>query len=136
MPLTSVPPIGGGIPKMLGVFPRLTPISINVVGTNILYLAETSIQLTSTTDDLVIDALPVSQQNGFVVFWAIGEVWVAGSQAVGNVFKPFIYIPGVVTSGGVIVTGHGGYGTSPSVPPTWDGLYGDLNSPNQGWLPW
>lgn len=116
MPLTPVPSRGNGLPKLLGQFPCLTPIVIQVVGTNTLYLAETSIQLMSITDDGVVDALAIVQANSPFVFWAIGDVWIAGSQASGVTFKPFIFVPGVVSSSGIV--GIGAYGIGPSVPPS------------------
>lgn len=124
MPLTAVPPRGQGMPKLLGTFLCLTPITINVgTGPNSLFLAETPQQLMSISDDGTVDALAIDAAVGPFTFWVIGEVWVAGSQGPGATFKPFIFIPGNVSAGGQIVAGQPGYGTGPSVAPSSGGLF-------------
>ena len=108
MPLSSVPARGGGMPKLLGQFASLTPITFSFDSPNNVFLAETAEQLISTTDDFLVDGLTIVAANTPFVFWAIGDVWIAGSQAPGVTFKPFIYIPGAVSSAGRL--DQGAYG--------------------------
>jgi hypothetical protein len=76
------------------------------------YVAETATQLLSTSDAGTIDALSIVAANCPFVFWAIGDVYIAGSQAAGVTFLAFIYIPGPITTSGLLT--EGAYGIGPS----------------------
>lgn len=112
--LQSVPAIGAANPRLLATFSVWTFLVVQVTGANTLYLAETSAQLLSTSDNPnIIDALQIAAGAGIVYLWWRGDLWAAGSAA----FKAFIGVPGNVASSaagpGVL---QGGYGTSPSFP--------------------
>jgi hypothetical protein len=96
--LQSVPSRAQAKPRLLVQGLKCpTPITIQVVGPNTLYLAESDTALMQTDDSGVLDALQINQASGIVVFWAMGDVWAAGSQAANAAFKPLIYIPNTNT---------------------------------------
>jgi hypothetical protein len=111
--LQSVPARASGAPRLLATFSCPTFVVIQVIGPNTLYLAETQQQLMMANDDGTIDALQINQAAGIVSFWWNGTLYGAGSQAVGQSFKPFIGIPGAET-GGLIVAGAKAYGIQAS----------------------
>lgn len=121
--LQAVPSRGSANPRLIATFSCWTFLAIQVTGTNTLYLAETQQQLLAVSDDGSIDALQIAQANGIVGLWWIGDLYAAGSQAVGTTFKPYIGIPGVTSSSGGVSTGVQGYGTGPSQQPASGGLF-------------
>lgn len=116
--LQSVPSRGSANPRLLATFPCWTFIVVQVIGPNTLFLAETQQQLAAVSDAVgEIDALQIPAAAGIVGLWWKGDLYGAGSQAVGTVFKPYIGIPGVITSSGAVGAGVGAYGIGPSAPP-------------------
>jgi len=114
--LQSVPSRASAKPRLLAVFNGPTFIVIQVTGANTLYLAETEQQLMMSNDDGTIDALQLTlagAPGGMYFLWWNGALYGAGSQAVGQTFKPFIGIPGFST-GGQIDANQGAYGIGPS----------------------
>lgn len=95
--LQSVPERGAAKPRLLCSLRCVSPVIVQVIGPNTLFLAETDNALMQTDDSGVIDALQINQASGLLVLWLAGDVWAAGSVA----FKPLILIPGVNTGSGL-----------------------------------
>jgi hypothetical protein len=115
--LQSIPAFQSNQPRMIATFPRWTFVIIQVVGVNTLFLAETSHQLLMVADDGTVDALQIAAQNGIVQLWWLGDLWAAGNQAPGTVFKAFLGIPGNVTSSMNVGSGVSAYGIGPTGGP-------------------
>jgi hypothetical protein len=95
--LQTVPQLGNNHPRLLGSFDCLTPILIQVVGPQTLYLAESDNALMQASDSNVINAVQINQATGLVTIWWKGDLWAAGSVA----FTAIIGIPGVNTGSGL-----------------------------------
>ena len=112
--LQSVPSRGSAKPRIIGPFSCLTPVAFQVTGPNTLYIAETEQQLMMVNDDGTIDALQIAAAAGYVIVWALGPLYLAGSQAPGVTFKPYIYVP-ALNAGGYVSPSVGAYGITPQV---------------------
>ncbi len=95
--IQSVPQLGMTRPKLLGTFKCLTPILIQVLTADTLYLAETDNAITQQNDFGLIDALQINLASGIRTIWWKGDLWAAGSAA----FNCIIGIPGVNTGSGL-----------------------------------
>lgn len=103
--LRTIPPRGGGNPALIATFACPTFIIVQVIGANTLFLAETQQQLALVSDTGEVDALQIAAAAGIVGLWWNGDLYAAGSQAIGVTFKAFIGIPGVTTSTGIMAGG-------------------------------
>lgn len=99
--LQSVPSRASAKPRLICHLDCVTPITVQVIGPNTLYIAETDTQLMINDDSGLIDALQINQASGAVTLWMKGDVWAAGSQAVNQNFKPIIYVPGNQVGSGI-----------------------------------
>jgi len=109
--LQSVPQRGAAKPRLLGTFSCWTYVTIQIVGPNTLFIAETDNALMQTDDSGTIDALQLTQAGapgGLYQFWWMGDMWGAGSVA----FKPLIIVPGATT--GSTGAQIGAYGIQPT----------------------
>jgi hypothetical protein len=91
-----VPQIGIGAPKLIGSFQCLTPIQIQVVGPETLYLSDDGNAM-GADDAGNINAFQFNQATGIYTLWWIGDLYAAGSSP----FEPLIAIPGVNTGSGL-----------------------------------
>jgi hypothetical protein len=96
--LQSVPQLARAKPRLLVTLKCLSPIIVQVIGPNTLYLAETDNALMQTDESGLIDAVQINRASGLVLLWWLGDVWAAGSVP----FKPLIIIPDVNTGSGLI----------------------------------
>jgi hypothetical protein len=95
--LQAVPSLRSAHPRLLATFSYPTFVIVQVTGANTLYLAETENQLMMGEDSTQIDALQVAAAAGILGLWWNGDMWAAGSQVAGQVFKPCIVISGATT---------------------------------------
>lgn len=91
-----VPQLGLGAPKLIASFACLTPIIIQVVGGQTLYLSDDGNAM-GADDAGLINALQFNQATGPFLLWWIGDLYAAGSAP----FEPLIAIPGVNTGSGL-----------------------------------
>lgn len=91
-----VPQLGIGPPKLIGSFKCLTPILIQIVGGETLYLSDDGNAM-EADDAGLINAFQFNQATGPYTLWWIGDLYAAGSAP----FQPLIAIPGVNTGSGL-----------------------------------
>lgn len=91
-----VPQLGIGPPKLLASFKCLTPIQIQVIGPETLYLSDDGNAM-AADDAGLINAFQFNQATGIYTLWWIGDLYAAGSAP----FEPLIAIPGVTTGSGL-----------------------------------
>ena len=95
--IQNVPKLGSSKAVLIGSFKCLTPITVQVVNPNTLYLAESDNALSQATDNGVINALQINQATGIFTLWWSGDLWAAGSAG----FQCILGIPGVNTGSGL-----------------------------------
>ena len=79
--LQQVPQLGNGPPLLVATLKCVTPIQIQVIGPQTLYIAETAEALLQASDSNVINALQINKATGVYTLWWIGDLYVAGSSA-------------------------------------------------------
>ena len=95
--LQQIPQLGNGPPILIATLRCLTPILVQVIGPETLYLAETVGALNQASDANVINAVQINKATGLITIWWIGDLYAAGSSP----FQALITIPGVNTSSGL-----------------------------------